>query len=142
MNEGKRKDTLEGADSSEQFDYNAKSSYLQGACIFCGQARLVNVKDGEDPNERATLECDCAEGSVERTEKRLVESIDDIAEAPEFMELNTSIRREICEVAVEIIQDNLEKATFDDGESVVTLKMKDHKLNIERKKQDVIVKII
>lgn len=117
-----------------------KEEKLIGTCKFCGQMKaLPDPKEweAEEPDEEATLKCQCKEGQLYRSRefdlKNAKENINVL-----FAKFPDDVHEILYKAAIAVEDKIIDKASFKLSEEVTaTIKLKNSHIAIERKKLEV-----
>jgi len=120
-----------------EFKIEAKQA---GTCKFCGQMKILpdpKEWEAEEPDEEATLKCQCKDGQLYRSRAfDLKNSKENISVL--FAKFPDEVHRILYNAAVAIEDKIIDKASFKLSEEVTaTIKLKNSHIAIERKKLEV-----
>lgn len=105
-----------------------------GACVFCGQTKMVKIPEGAKENEEnreATMQCDCDEA------KAYQEKVTNINVAQQFIQ-NELVApdgvKEVLKTLSEMVgYEQIDQAVVRLGGSTYTVKEKKYKVSVEKK---------
>lgn len=116
----------------------AELKEMTGTCEYCGQTSIVKAESQEDADKRATLECGCPGGEMERKKEQVWEQLNDLIGelAPSYgwEPVKPKTFKAIEEIANCVVEDRIASCSMRVEDSNLKITKSKGKINIERSK--------